>query len=259
MKYFFASILFFLISLAHFNLPQVAYGLTAREVALMADSVDTSQTSEFTTTMEIERGSQKLVRSMSIKKKKVTEGEKQYIRFMDPSDVRNTSYVTWTYKDITKDDDMWIYLPASGQTRRMSGGGKKGSFMRSDYANEDMSRREVDADEYSNLQELNLGSVPCYVIEARPKFPEKTNYAKRIVWIRKDILLPAKIEFYNDEDIQVKELIFGGYKKIQSIWTATKQRMRSLLENSQTTLSITETLYNTSISEDTFQWQNMKR
>ena len=37
---------------------------------------------------------------------------------------------------------MWVYMPAESLVRRISGGSKKGSFMRSDYANEDISRRK---------------------------------------------------------------------------------------------------------------------
>ncbi|HAL86858.1 MAG TPA: outer membrane lipoprotein-sorting protein, partial [Deferribacteraceae bacterium] len=42
-----------------------------------------------------------------------------------------------------REDDMWLYLPAESLVRRISGGGKKGAFMRSDFANEDIQKREV--------------------------------------------------------------------------------------------------------------------
>ena len=38
---------------------------------------------------------------------------------------------------------MWVYLPAESLVRRISGGGQKGAFMRSDMANEDIEDRAV--------------------------------------------------------------------------------------------------------------------
>ena len=149
---------------------------------------------------------------MFMKKKKFPGVDKQHIRFLEPAEVRNTAYLTWTYKELGKDDDMWVYLPAESLVRRISGGGKKGSFMRSDYANEDIARREVDRDTYNLLPDENLGGVDCHVLEARAIEPEKTNYSKRIIWIRKDIWLPAKIDYYGQDGHRIKELLFDGYK-----------------------------------------------
>ena len=202
-------------------LPASGWALTGRDVALKADQVDTSRTSDMSMAMIIKRGDQQLVRFMAMKKKKFPDSEKQHIRFLEPGDIRNTAYLTWSYRDINKDDDMWVYMPAESLVRRISGGSKKGSFMRSDYANEDISRREVDKDTYTLLPDEALSGVDCHVLEAKAVFPEKTNYSKRIIWIRKDIWLPAKIDFYDQGGNRCKELVFGGYKEIQGIWTAS--------------------------------------
>ena len=219
-------------------LPASGWALTGRDVALKADQVDTSRTSDMSMAMIIKRGDQQLVRFMAMKKKKFPDSEKQHIRFLEPGDIRNTAYLTWSYRDINKDDDMWVYMPAESLVRRISGGSKKGSFMRSDEA---------------------LSGVDCHVLEAKAVFPEKTNYSKRIIWIRKDIWLPAKIDFYDQGGNRCKELVFGGYKEIQGIWTATRQRMRTVGSDSETIMEIREVAYNTPIAEDIFLPQDLKR
>ena len=240
-------------------LPLSSWALTGRDVALKADQVDTSRTTDMSMAMIIKRGDQQLVRFMSTKKKKFADSERQHIRFLEPGDIRNTVYLTWSYKDIGKDDDMWVYLPAESLVRRISGGSKKGSFMRSDYANEDISRREVDKDTYTLLPDATFSGVDCHVVEAKAVAPEKTNYSKRIIWIRKDIWLPAKIDFYDQRGVQCKELVFGGYKEIQGIWTATRQRMRTVGTDSETIMEIREITYNLPIAEDIFLPQDLKR
>lgn len=249
-----AAFLLFLLAL-----PSPGQALTGREVALRADQVDTSQSASMSMAMIIRRGDQQLVRSMAIQKKKFPDAEKQHIRFLEPGDVRNTAYLTWSYKEIGQEDDMWVYLPAQSLVRRISGGGKKGSFMRSDYANEDISRREVDEDRYTLLPDETLAGADCHVLEARPVYPEKTNYSKRVLWIRKDIWLPARVDFYDQGGKRIKELLFGGYRQIQGIWTATRQQMRTVDSGSETVMEIRELSYDAPLADDIFLSQNLKR
>ena len=239
-------------------LPASGWALTGRDVALKADQVDTSRTSDMSMAMIIKRGDQQLVRFMAMKKRS-SPIRKAAHPLSRTGGHPNTAYLTWSYRDINKDDDMWVYMPAESLVRRISGGSKKGSFMRSDYANEDISRREVDKDTYTLLPDEALSGVDCHVLEAKAVFPEKTNYSKRIIWIRKDIWLPAKIDFYDQGGNRCKELVFGGYKEIQGIWTATRQRMRTVGSDSETIMEIREVAYNTPIAEDIFLPQDLKR
>ena len=70
-------------------LPASGWALTGRDVALKADQVDTSRTSDMSMAMIIKRGDQQLVRFMAMKKKKFPDSEKQHIRFLEPA--RNPS------------------------------------------------------------------------------------------------------------------------------------------------------------------------
>lgn len=241
--------------------PGFAYGngSKGRDIALKADGVDTSSSATMSSVMLITRGSQQLSRQMSIRKKRYPDAERQLIRFFEPSDIRNTAYLTWTYKDIQKGDDMWVYMPAEALVRRLSGGGKKGAFMRSDYAMEDISKREVDEDTYTYLHDEKINGIECHVIEATPVFPDKSNYHKRRIWIRKDIFLPAQIDYYNKNNKFVKQLVFGGFKQIQGIWTSTRQRMRSADNSSETIMEMREVAYNKDMADDIFQQQDLKR
>ena len=61
-------------------LPASGWALTGRDVALKADQVDTSRTSDMSMAMIIKRGDQQLVRFMNMKKKKFPDSEKQHIK-----------------------------------------------------------------------------------------------------------------------------------------------------------------------------------
>ena len=98
----------------------VAGELTGRDIALKMDAVDTSCDSRRTSVMVIVRRGKKLVRKMESFNKKFGPDERGLIRFIEPPDVRGIMYLTWSYEDLERDDDMWIFLPAESLVRRIS-------------------------------------------------------------------------------------------------------------------------------------------
>ena len=233
--------------------------LTGREIALKMDAVDTSQDGKRTSIMVINRKGQKLVRKMVSFSKKYDPDERRLIKFIEPPDVRGIMYLTWSYEDIKKDDDMWIFLPAESLVRRISGGGKKGSFMRSDFANEHIEKREVDDDKHMLLHSEEFSGVDCYVLERIAKKQKDTNYSKRIVWVRKDTWLPMKTEYYNKRNKHFKTAIYGGFKEIKGIWTFTKMMTEAPGKKSKTMMQYDRVDYNIGLSDAIFEQSNLKR
>jgi len=190
--------------------------------------------------------------------KKYGPDERGLIKFIDPPDVRGIMYLTWSYEDVERDDDMWVFLPAESLVRRISGGGKKGSFMRSDFANEDIEKREVD-DEHRLLRSEKFSGVDCYVVERVSKKQKDTNYSKRITWVRKDIWLPMKIEYFNKREKHIKTGIYGGFKEIKGIWTITKIMVETPRKGSKTLMQYDNVDYNIGLSDSLFEQSNLKR
>ena len=48
------------------------------------------------------------------------EVEKKIMFFLAPADVKQTSFMNWSYDEAGKDDDQWIYLPALKKIKRIS-------------------------------------------------------------------------------------------------------------------------------------------
>ena len=252
------SVLFVLL-LVYLMCPAQAEQLTGRDIALKMDAVDTSQDSKRTAIMVINRKGQKLVRKMESCNKKYGQDERGLIRFIEPPDVRGIMYLTWSYEDVERDDDMWIFLPAESLVRRISGGGKKGSFMRSDFANEDIEKREVDDDEHGLLRSEEFSGVDCYMVERVSKKQKDTNYSKRVVWVRKDTWLPMKVEYYNKRGKHFKTAIYGGFKEIKGIWTVTKIMTETPRKGSKTLMQHDNVDYNIGLSDALFEQSNLKR
>ena len=245
--------------LCQLNFTAQANELTGRDIALKMDAVDTSIDSKRTAIMVINRKGQKLIRKMESFTKKYGPDERGLIKFVEPPDVRGIMYLTWSYEDVERDDDMWIFLPAESLVRRISGGGKKGSFMRSDFANEDIEKREVDDDEHKILRSEEFSGVDCYVVERVSKKQKDTNYSKRIVWVRKDTWLPMKVDYYNKRGKHFKTAIYGGFKEIKGIWTFTKIMTETPRKGSKTLMQYDNVDYNIGLSDSLFEQSNLKR
>ncbi len=249
----------FVILLVYLTCPARAEQLTGLNIALKMDAVDTSRDSKRTAVMVINRKGQKLMRKMESCNKKYGPDERGLIKFIEPPDVRGIMYLIWSYEDVNRDDNMWVFLPAESLVRRISGGSKKGSFMRSDFANEDIEKREVDDDEHKLLRSEEFSGVNCYVVERIAKKQKDTNYSKRVVWVRKDTCLPMKVEYYNKRGKHFKTAIYGGFKEIKGIWTVTKIMAETPLKRSKTLMQYDNVDYNIGLSDSIFEQSNLKR
>ena len=237
---------------------------TGLEIMQRVDSVDTSKDVTMTSVMVIERGTMKLVRRMQSMTKHFgaeLKDERTMIRFIEPADVHDTAYLTWSYDDPERDDDMWVFLPAESLVRRISGGGKKGAFMRSDLANEDIEDRSVNDDVHTLVGTETHSGVDCYVVESVPRVELKkdTNYSKRVQYIRKDIYLPVRIEYYDKRGRHLKTGIYGGFQQIDGIWTITKSVITTPSRKTRTLFQRQDIAYNQGLEDRLFLQSNLKR
>jgi len=124
--------------------------------------------------------------------------------FEAPANIRGTALLTW--EQAGREDDQWLYLPSQGKLQRVAGGGKTGYFMGSDFTFEDLETEDLEHHEYRRLEPALTDSNACFVVEARPRdeVRRRSGYARRVLWVREDIFLPIKIEYYDRRDRLIK-------------------------------------------------------
>ncbi len=235
--------------------------LTGRDIAEKMDRAQHVKDATRVASMLIERRAQQLNRKMLMRAKRYGVDERSVIRFDEPADVRDTQYLSWVYDDPKKDDDLWVYFPSENMIRRISGGGKKGSFMRSDFANEDIEARAVDDDTHVLLEETTFDGKAVYVIESTP-IPIKakdSSYSKRKIWVDKAIWLPLQVEFYDKRGKLLKTLLNGGIEEIDGVWTATKLIMETPQRKSRTLMQYHDVTYNSGLGDELFNQSSLKR
>jgi hypothetical protein len=97
--------------------------MSAYEIMKKVDQRYTGETIEQTSTLIlIDKKNRKRERKLKGFTKEVSDGTKSISFFLSPSDVKNTSYLSYNWDDPSKDNDSWLYLPSLQKTNRISGG-----------------------------------------------------------------------------------------------------------------------------------------
>ncbi|MBN2008009.1 outer membrane lipoprotein-sorting protein [candidate division KSB1 bacterium] len=186
------------------------------------------------------------------------DSEKKIMFFVSPADVRNTSFMNWSYDEEDKDDDQWIYLPALKKTKRISSDSKSDYFMGSDFTYDDLGDRHPSDDTHKLLREETVDDEACYVVESIPK-DEEYMYSRTVTWILKDKWIGLKKEFYDEDGELLKTLTVKKYEKISGYWTILHSEMLNVQKNHSTKMELTNLKIDSGISNDTFTERIMKR
>jgi len=184
--------------------------------------------------------------------------EKKIMFFVSPADVKNTSFMSWSYDEEGKDDDQWIYLPALKKTKRISSDSKSDYFMGSDFTYDDLGDRKPADDTHKLLREETIDGKDCYVVESIPK-DEDYMYSKTITWIIKDEWIGLKKDFYDEDGEYLKTLSVKKYEDIKGFLIVTHTEMNNVQKNHKTIMELTNVKINTGISKSKFTERIMTR
>jgi hypothetical protein len=88
-------------------------------------------------------------------------------RFTAPPDLRDTALLVLEQEG--RPDDYFLYLPALGRVRRVSGAQRSDSFMGTDLTYEDLERRRVDEFQDLRAEPGAPAGEPVVVVSARPR------------------------------------------------------------------------------------------
>lgn len=214
-------------------------------------------TSELTMTLINSRGDER-VREIQQFSKDYGKEEKSIMFFLSPADVRNTSFMNWSYDEEGKDDDQWIYLPALKKVKRISSDSKSDYFMGSDFTYDDLGDRHPSEDTHKLLREEKLNGEDCYVVESIPK-EKGYMYSRTVTWVIKDKWIGMKKEFYDEDGDHLKTLSVEKYNKIDGYWVILHSEMHNVQKDHRTIMNLKNVQINIGIDDGMFTERMMKR
>jgi outer membrane lipoprotein-sorting protein len=232
----------------------------AREIAQKSADAIKLESMEMAATLNIHDGKGNVrVRQVANASKKFGETVKTMIRFLAPPDVAGTTMLIYDYE--TKDDDMWVYLPAMRNTRRIVSSEKGKNFMGSEFTNADMSKPNLDDYNYQLLGSQTLNGVECWKVESESKtkaIADQNGFAKKVAWIEKGNYLPHQVDYYDQTGNKFKEMTIGDYRKQSNgNYFAFRMEMKNLRNSRRSEMIVDRFQIGSKLSEADFSSVNL--
>ncbi len=175
--------------------------------------------------------------SVRVFRKSDDSGEKQFLEYLAPADVRGTKFLSLAEKG--QDDQMWLYMPALGRERRVAAHMTGDSFMGTDFTYEEIGGSIVYEDQYSaqRLADAEVEGVSCYVLDLRAK-DGSAQYEKVQMWVWKEELIPLRVEFWHPAPTLKKTLTLGNFRLVEGELIPHRVVMADNVQGTRTILEI---------------------
>ncbi len=199
-------------------------------------------------------------RELTMLRKNFDAGEQRYyIYFHRPADVRGTTFMVWKYPE--RDDDRWIYIPAINLVRRIAADDARSSFVGSDFSYQDISGRDVGADEHRMVREDTLAARAVFVVESRPL--RSADYERKVSWIDQATGLPLREEFYDVQGALYRVFTSDEIREVEAgsttVATVVKRTMRNVKTGHRTEVTFSEVEYDVGLGDDLFSEASLRR
>ncbi len=233
--------------------------MSGLEIMQKVDDRDDGDTRKSTAEMIlISKSGKKRVRETVAITKDVPGGEKSISTFVKPADVAGTSFLQYSYDEIGKDDDQWLYLPSLKKVKRISASSKGDYFMGTEFTYDDLGDRKPEEDNHKLLGTENIRDRECYKVLSTPK-EEDYMYSKKIQWIDKDNYLPLKVEFYDEDEELLKIMTTSDPETVDNIWVTKDFEMKNVQKGRATIIKTRDIQFNLPFKDGMFTQRMLKK
>lgn len=160
---------------------------------------------QLTLLIEDQRGDRR-TRKLAVRSKKLGDAARTVVTLTAPSEVKGQAFLF--AENLEGEDDVWMYLPAFGVTRRVEGSQKKGSFLGTHFTFADLESRDIKDSTHERLDDEKIGKTAVYVISSTPKDPSSSSYGKVTSYVRQSDSQILKVRFYDKDKKSVLKTIF---------------------------------------------------
>lgn len=179
------------------------------------------------------------------------KGEKRMVRFTAPSDMKGTRVL------VLSRQQMWVYLPAYRKVRRVASHVKQQGFMGTTYSDEDMSTTQ-----FAGVYSAAMTSESETEIQLRlsPRDEAESGYAHAEMVVRKDIMLPSEIRYFNEDGQHLKTETRTEYDCGEALCTPKRMKMTDHTRgDAWTILEASSRRVNQGVGDSTFTVRNLER
>ena len=163
---------------------------------------------------------------------------------------------------LKRDKEIWNWQPSIDRSIKLPPSMMMQSWMGSDFTNDDLVNQSSIVTDYEHkiLGEAEIEGRFCWNIELIPKEDAPVVWGKILIWIDKQDYLQLKSEFYDEDYYLVNTMLGKQIKKMGGrIIPSVFEIIPADKEGHKTIVEQVEVDFNTTIPDDFFTVQNMKR
>ena len=190
------------------------------------------------------------------------KGDRTLLRFSYPNDIRNTALLVWEHPDA--DDERFLFLPALGRVRRISGEEKQESFAGSDLSYEDIGGRDIADYTWAFANENATWTAPdgsmsaAWLLESRAK-DRAAQYPRSVSLVLKDRFIIVHAEAFNARNERAKVFDVKRLERVNNIWSVMDLTVVNERDNTRTELTTTLLKYNLGLTENDFSRRQLEQ
>ncbi|MFO7639064.1 MAG: outer membrane lipoprotein-sorting protein [bacterium] len=174
--------------------------------------------------------------------------ERMMTTFVEPAELAGVTFLS------LPGGNMWIYLPAQGRVRRVSGSMVNQGFGGSDFSYEEMSNISfAGSDSVLSIAGTELDGRPAWLL-----LLEATGGRTRL-WVDRERSVPLQIEKLGPTGAVEKRIEFGEFLVAGELSLPGRVLMRDLKQGSSTEIRVREFQLNTGLPDSRFTETGMKR
>lgn len=207
-------------------------------------------------TLTDKRGATRKLSFTALSKRHDAQLSKSVVRFSAPPDLAGAGFLQIQNKD--GDDDRYLYLPALGRSRRISGSLRSSAFMGTDFSFADLDRRDLRDSQARNLGVDKVGLSTCYLIDVVPRQGD-TQYSHVQMWVRTDNFLPLRMTMYDRANLHVKTFEAQEIRRVRGNWFISKSLMTDHKNSHSTLLVLQSIVVNVQIPDEEFSVRALER
>ena len=174
--------------------------------------------------------------------------EKLMITFTEPAELAGVTFLS------APGGNMWIYLPASGRVRRVSGSMVGEGFGGSDFSYEEMANISFTGqDSILAMSATEIGGKPAWLLTVLEAGRQSR------IWVDRERSVPLQVEKLGVGGVAEKRIEFGDFRVDGELQLPGQIVMHDLKKGSTTEITVREFQLNTGLLDSRFTEAGMKR
>lgn len=242
--------LFCLLIIISVLMSNISYGANPHNIIKKVEDNLTAETARMSITMTVK--TKRVERTMKMESYSIGR-EKSFIRIVYPGKSRGITF-------LKIDNTMWQYVPRIERIIRIPASMMLQSWMGSDFTNDDLVRESSLYDDYTSR--LLRESESEYEIELLPVEGAAVVWGKIIMTVSKKYYLPTRLQYFDEDNILVRELLYTNVQLFGERFYPAKWLMIPKTPDkigSETRIEITGAVFDSEISSYYFTKRALRR